>query len=113
MDIQLSNEFKNAINLIETSGQNIFITGNAGTGKSTLLNYFTKVTNRNFAVLAPTRVAALNISGQTIHSFFGSKPDVTINSVKKARDVSIFENLEVLVIDEISMVRAYLFDSME
>ena len=71
MDIQLSNEFKNAINLIETSGKNIFITGNAGTGKSTLLTYFTKVTDRNFAVLAPTGVAALNVSGQTIHSFFG------------------------------------------
>ena len=113
MDIQLSNEFKNAINLIETSGKNIFITGNAGTGKSTLLTYFTKVTERNFAVLAPTGVAALNVSGQTIHSFFGFKPDITLNSVKKVRDASIFENLEILVIDEISMVRADLFDCME
>lgn len=113
MDIQLSNEFTNAINLIETSGKNIFITGNAGTGKSTLLNYFTKVTERNYAVLAPTGVAALNVSGQTIHSFFGFKPDVTINSVTKARDASIFENLELLVIDEISMVRADLFDCIE
>ncbi len=113
MDIQLSNEFTNAINLIETSGKNIFITGNAGTGKSTLLNYFTKVTQRNYAVLAPTGVAALNVSGQTIHSFFGFKPDITINSVKKVRDASIFENLELLVIDEISMVRADLFDCIE
>ncbi|PIR42287.1 AAA family ATPase [candidate division WWE3 bacterium CG_4_9_14_0_2_um_filter_35_11] len=113
MDIQLSNEFTNAINLIETSGRNIFITGNAGTGKSTLLNYFTKVTNRNFAVLAPTGVAALNVSGQTIHSFFGFKPDVTINSVKKVRDASVLEGLDILIIDEISMVRADLFDCME
>ena len=113
MDIQLSNEFTNAINLIETSGKNIFITGNAGTGKSTLLNYFTKVTEHNYAVLAPTGVAALNVSGQTVHSFFGFKPDVTINSVTKARDASIFENLELLVIDEISMVRADLFDCIE
>lgn len=113
MDIQLSNEFINAVNLIEESGKNVFITGNAGTGKSTLLNYFTRITKKNYAVLAPTGVAALNVGGQTIHSFFGFKPDVTINSVSKVRDASILENLDLLIIDEISMVRADLFDCIE
>lgn len=113
MNIKLSNEFIGAINLIEESGKNVFITGNAGTGKSTLLNYFTRITDKNFAVLAPTGVAALNVGGQTIHSFFGFKPDVTVNSVTKVRDASILEGLDILVIDEISMVRADLFDCIE
>lgn len=113
MDLQLSNEFINAINLIEESGKNIFITGNAGTGKSTLLNYYKRITDKNYAVLAPTGVAALNVGGQTIHSFFGFKPDVTINTVSKVRDASVLENLELLIIDEISMVRADLFDCIE
>ena len=70
---------------MEDSDRSIFITGRAGTGKSTLLNHFRNVTKKKVAVLAPTGVAALNVKGQTIHSFFKFKPGITPDRVKKLR----------------------------
>ena len=81
-EIELNERFKEALELIE-SGENVFITGKAGTGKSTLLSYFTNHTKKRVVVLAPTGVAALNVKGQTIHSFFHFKPDITINKVRQ------------------------------
>ena len=103
---------------MEKTNRQVFITGKAGTGKSTLLDYFRRTTKKKVAVLAPTGVAALNVQGQTIHSFCGFKPNISLENVKKiARKDSprarLFRNLDTLVIDEISMVRADLLDCVE
>ena len=102
---------------MEDTDRSIFITGRAGTGKSTLLNYFRHVTKKKVAVLAPTGVAALNVKGQTIHSFFRFKPGITPDQVKKRRssdnNKSIYHKLDAIVIDEISMVRADLLDCVD
>ena len=68
---------------MEHSNRHVFITGKAGTGKSTLLDYFRQTTRKEVAVLAPTGVAALNVQGQTIHSFFGFKPSITPEKVRR------------------------------
>lgn len=111
--IEMNDKFKEAIGAVD-SGKNVFITGKAGTGKSTLLKIIRDNLDKNLVVLAPTGVAAVNISGQTIHSFFGFRPDITFDKViKKYRNIKNpedFENLDILIIDEISMVRADLLD---
>ncbi|NMC95261.1 MAG: AAA family ATPase [Syntrophorhabdus sp.] len=100
---------------METSSSHVFITGKAGTGKSTLLDYFRQTTSKDVAVLAPTGVAALNIQGQTIHSFFNFKPNITPEKVKKVSgpDGHIYKEFDTIIIDEISMVRADLLDCVE
>jgi ATP-dependent DNA helicase PIF1 len=116
MALDFNPQFQRAIELIE-SGANIFITGKAGTGKSTLLKHFRDTTKRNVVVLAPTGVAAVNVGGQTIHSFFGFKPGITPDQVKKeyyGRDKDgLYKKIDTLVIDEISMVRADLLDCVD
>jgi len=110
--IEINEKFREALKAVET-GKNIFITGKAGTGKSTLLKVIKETLTQNYVVLAPTGVAAVNIGGQTIHSFFGFRPDITVEKVlkrKHPRNPDVYENLEVLIIDEISMVRADLLD---
>lgn len=116
--IDLNVEFKRALSFLEDSEKNVFIMGKAGTGKSTLLNYFKGTPQKKIAVLAPTGVAAVNIKGQTIHSFFKFKPNVTLQSVKRLRKTkenqkTIYQTLEAIIIDEISMVRADLIDCMD
>lgn len=110
----LSAEFSHVLDELET-GQNLFITGKAGTGKSTLLQLFRRTTNRRVAVLAPTGVAALNIGGQTIHSFFGFPPHLfnPKELKRKKRFQQLFAQLDTLIIDEISMVRADLLDHID
>lgn len=109
--------FVRAYDLLENSSQSVFITGKAGTGKSTLLKYFRDNTAKNIVVLAPTGVAAVNIAGQTIHSFFQFKPDITPESVESIRirksKRELYQKLEAVVIDEISMVRADLLDCVD
>lgn len=68
--IDFNSEFQRAFSLMEDTQKNILITGRAGTGKSTLLNYFRDATQKKVVILAPTGVAAVNVEGQTIHSFF-------------------------------------------
>ncbi|MCL5666775.1 MAG: DEAD/DEAH box helicase [Patescibacteria group bacterium] len=106
-----------ALDLMEHTGQNLFLTGEAGTGKSTLLSYFRAATGKNVVVLAPTGVAALNVDGQTIHSFCAFGPDITASKVKKLRPgspkLSLLQKLQMVIIDEISMVRADLLDCLE
>jgi ABC-type lipoprotein export system ATPase subunit len=82
-NIEINENFKRAIELIENTNKNVFITGRAGTGKSTLLKYIRSISKKRMVVLAPTGVSALNVKGQTIHSFFNFKPDITISKVKK------------------------------
>lgn len=112
-NIEINEKFKEALDLV-SSGKNVFITGKAGTGKSTLLKVIRDNLDNNYAVLAPTGVAAVNIGGQTIHSFFKFRPDITIDKVHKkyrnVRNPEVYKNLEILIIDEISMVRADLLD---
>ena len=81
--IELNEQFTKALTVLENSYKHAFITGKAGTGKSTLLKYFRETTKKKIVVLAPTGVAALNVAGETIHSFFGFKPDITPDKVRK------------------------------
>jgi ATP-dependent exoDNAse (exonuclease V) alpha subunit len=113
--IEINPEFRRALDVMETTGRHIFITGKAGTGKSTLLDYFRNATRKKVAVLAPTGVAALNVRGQTIHSFCRFKPDITLDKVKKisGKGAALYKNLDAVIIDEISMVRADLLDCVE
>ncbi|MBS0185880.1 MAG: AAA family ATPase [Proteobacteria bacterium] len=116
MNIDLNTDFTRVLNLMENTTQNLFITGRAGVGKSTLLTYFRERTKKKIAVLAPTGVAAINVQGQTIHSFFKFKPSITLQSVKKTYEddkKNIYKKLEALIIDEISMVRADLLDCVD
>lgn len=107
-------EFERALDLLENTKQNVFISGKAGTGKSTFLEHFRRKTQKNVAVVAPTGVAALNVRGQTIHSFFGIKTGlVDVASMKPTRNKKLLGNLDLVIIDEISMVRADLFDAVE
>ncbi|WP_293571148.1 PIF1 family ATP-dependent DNA helicase [Phaeodactylibacter sp.] len=112
--LELSGDFKAALQMIENEGRNVFITGRAGTGKSTLLQLFRNTTRKKTVVLAPTGIAALNVGGQTIHSFFGFPPKpLSRQDLKKRRNRRLYTNLEVLVIDEISMVRADMLDNID
>ena len=115
-NIDINQEFKQAFRLIEKEGKNLFITGHAGTGKSTLLTYIKDNALKKSVVLAPTGVAAVNISGQTIHSFFKFRPNITLQKARslglRYRKNKIYQELELLIIDEISMVRADLLDAV-
>jgi len=115
--IEINADFHRAIDLIVNSSLNVFITGKAGTGKSTFLQYCREEVKKSLVVLAPTGVAAVNVCGQTIHSFFNFKPDITVeavSSVKIKPDMAkIYKKLDVLIIDEISMVRADLIDCVD
>ncbi|MBF0479562.1 MAG: AAA family ATPase [Candidatus Omnitrophica bacterium] len=115
--LEFNERFVFTIDLLENTSQNALITGKAGTGKSTLLKYFREHTLKNAVVLAPTGVAAVNIQGQTIHSFFCLRPDTTPESVYDIRlrkaQKELYKNLETIVIDEISMVRADLLDCVD
>jgi len=118
VEIDLNPEFRRALELMEETDRNIFITGRAGTGKSTLLNYFYRHTRKNAVLLAPTGVAAVNIGGQTIHSFFHFKPNVTPAAIKRKKSAgkenkSLYKKLTTIVIDEVSMVRADLLDCVD
>lgn len=110
---KITREFTQAFELLENTRQNVFLTGKAGTGKSTFLNYFREHTAKKMAVVAPTGIAALNVTGQTIHSFFKLKPAfVNIEELKPYRS-RVIKELEILIIDEISMVRADVFDGID
>jgi ATP-dependent DNA helicase PIF1 len=115
--IEINAEFRRALDIIENTGKNLFVTGRAGTGKSTLLEYFKRTTKKKVAVLAPTGVAALNVKGQTIHSFCRFKPNITTEGVRRLRfdndRKNIYKKLDAIVIDEISMVRADLLDCVD
>lgn len=114
--VELNAEFKQALAMMEETDRHVFVTGRAGTGKSTLLGYFRKHTQKKIVVLAPTGVAAVNVGGQTIHSFFRFKPDITPAAVqrpKKDEKKNIYKKLKTIVIDEVSMVRADLLDCVD
>ena len=117
-NIEINDDFKKAIDLLENSNKTLFITGKAGTGKSTLLTYFRTNSTKNVIVLAPTGVSAINVKGQTIHSFFRFKASSSLQEInsKKSPDkklLSILKATDTIIIDEISMVRADLLDMVD
>lgn len=116
-DIDFSQQFTHALDRLENSRNSLFITGHAGTGKSTLLEHFRNTTKQNIVVLAPTGVAALNVKGQTIHSFFGFRPGTTPDKIKKyyrnRGKKGFYKVIDAIIIDEISMVRADLLDCVD
>jgi len=114
-NIELNDDFKEALHLMEDTNKNVFLTGRAGTGKSTLLQCFRDNTKKNVAVVAPTGVAALNVQGQTIHSFFSFHIGITVNQIRRAPAYrkAIYKKIDTLIIDEVSMVRADLLDCID
>lgn len=114
--VTLSKEQQSLFDYIEGSENNIFVTGRAGTGKSTLLTYLIENTKKKVAVCAPTGVAALNVGGVTIHSLFGfpfgilGTEDIGRHLNRRTREV--LGAIDMLVIDEVSMVNADLMDTM-
>ena len=110
----LTEEFRHALDLL-TGGENVFLTGKAGTGKSTLIRLFMADTDRNVVVVAPTGIAALNVDGYTIHRLFGFRPTTTLDDVRSGeyrpgRFAKTLASLQTLIVDEASMVRADVFD---
>lgn len=114
-DIELNEQNRRALDLLENSNHNIFITGKAGSGKSTLLKYFRATTKKNIAVVAPTGIAAINVQGQTIHRFFKMTPQTQPHTVKRylGKGARLYKSLAMVVIDEISMVRADVMDCVD
>ena len=114
-------ELELAWNFVEKTNRNIFLTGKAGTGKTTFLRKIQTESNKRLIVVAPTGVAAINARGVTVHSFFqlpfgpivpdatNSKSDYKFSQTKK----NIIKSLDLLIIDEISMVRADLLDGID
>lgn len=110
----LTDEFRHALDLL-AAGQHVFLTGKAGTGKSTLIRLFMADTDRRVVVAAPTGIAALNVDGYTIHRLFGFRPTTTLEDVRggqyrPGRFAKTLASLQTLIIDEASMVRADVFD---
>lgn len=113
--IQLTDEFTKAFDLIENTNDSFFITGKAGTGKSTLLKYFRSQTNKRVSVVAFTGLAAINVDGQTIHSFFGFPLGfIQPNTIREKEELKhLLRTLDTIIVDEVSMIRADLMDAMD
>ncbi len=93
---------------------NLFLTGRAGTGKTTMLKRFLEAAGDTAVVLAPTGVAAMNAGGQTLHSFFKLPPRlVEPQDIKRLRSTRLIRALETVIIDEVSMVRADMLDAID
>lgn len=111
---------KELFNRIETTNDSLYITGKAGTGKSTFIQYFTKTTKKKIILLSFTGIAAVNIGGQTIHSFCGFpfRPMLPEDKgIKKLQEhyntFQIIKNLDTIIIDEVSMLRSDILEGMD
>ena len=111
-----------AHDFIQNTNRNIFLTGKAGTGKTTFLHQIQKENLKRLAVVAPTGVAAINARGMTIHSLFqlpfgpyipGSTKDLSRQRKFSAKKIELIKSLDLLIIDEISMVRADVLDAID
>lgn len=115
-DVIFDQEQQKAFNLVANTNNSLFITGAAGTGKSTFVRKIQMEIGKNFLVLAPTGIAAINVGGQTIHSFFGFPMEVIGPRVKievSETKCAILESIDTIIVDEASMVRADLVDAMD
>lgn len=115
-----NNHFKLAFDALEYTNECIFITGKAGTGKSTLLKHFVANTKKNCVVLAPTGIAAINVGGVTIHSFFRLpfrpivQDDEEIHRFpRNSEKFKIIQKTDAFIIDEVSMLRADIIDAID
>lgn len=121
-------EFQDALNLIQYTRQSVFLTGKAGTGKSTFLKYVCANTRKKHVVLAPTGIAAINAGGSTLHSFFKlpfhpllpDDPNFSLKGGKlhsflkySSEHRKLIKEIELVIIDEISMVRADIIDFID
>jgi hypothetical protein len=128
--IEINENFERVFRFVQETDKLIFLTGKAGTGKTTALRYIRDNTFKQIAVIAPTGVAAINAGGTTIHSFFqfpfspfvpaiNDKGDIDIYASKlpesklNSKRLNIFRNLDLLIIDEVSMLRADLLDQID
>jgi hypothetical protein len=113
-DIEINDDFKAALELIEGQNENVYVTGKAGTGKSTFLKYLRATTRKNVVVLAPTGLSAINVGGQTIHSLFGLPPKlINVRDIRPSKNSDLYQKLDAVIIDEVSMVRADLMDGID
>lgn len=126
-NIDLQNEeLQNALQIIQYTHRSLFLTGKAGTGKSTFLRYIAANTKKKHVVLAPTGIAAINAGGSTLHSFFKLPfypllPNDSKYSVRNLRNtmkyssekIKLLREVELIIIDEISMVRADIIDFID
>lgn len=125
--IDLNNlELQNALQIIQYTHRSLFLTGKAGTGKSTFLRYISQTTKKKHVILAPTGIAAINVGGSTLHSFFKLPfhpllPNDNRYSVRNLRKtlkynsekIKLIKEVELIIIDEISMVRADIIDFID
>ena len=119
--MQTNKQLELANNFVQFTGQNIFLTGKAGTGKTTFLKSLKEKSPKRMIVVAPTGVAAINAGGVTIHSFFqlSFAPQIGLENVQEKQNrfnkekINIIRSLDLLVIDEISMVRADILDAID
>jgi ATP-dependent DNA helicase PIF1 len=113
-DLVVTPEYQTIMSLIQEGTPVIFVSGNAGTGKTTLVHYIRSSFGKNVVVLAPTGVAAINAGGATIHSFFHFPPRIiTKDDIKHLPDRRLYTKLDLILVDEVSMVRADLIDAMD
>ena len=126
-NVDLDNkELQKALQLIQFTRRSLFLTGKAGTGKSTFLRYICSVTKKKYVVLAPTGIAAINAGGSTLHSFFKIPffpllPNDSRYSVRHIKETlkyngtqrKLLREVELIIIDEISMVRADIIDFVD
>ncbi len=121
-------EFQDAFNLVQYTNRSVFLTGKAGTGKSTFLKYICANTQKKYVVVAPTGIAAINAGGQTIHSFFKipfrpilpDDPDLSTQNGRiydflkyRKNHQKLIKELDLLIIDEVSMLRVDILDFID
>ena len=125
--IDLNNlELQNALQIIQYTHRSLFLTGKAGTGKSTFLRYISQTTKKKHVILAPTGIAAINVGGSTLHSFFKLPfhpllPNDNRYSIRNLRKtlkyngekIKLIKEVELIIIDEISMVRSDIIDFID
>jgi ATP-dependent DNA helicase PIF1 len=111
--IDILDEYKEILDFVKRKGQAMFLTGKAGTGKSTAIKYIKYMISKS-AVIAPTTIAAENVKGSTIYSFFGFPPSfIDPESIQlPISRIPIIQNLDLLIIDEVSMVSSSLVDAI-
>lgn len=127
MELDLNNqEWHEAMNIVENSRRSLFLTGKAGTGKSTFLRYVAKHTKKKHVILAPTGIAAINAGGSTLHSFFHlpfhpllptdarySNRNMRKTLKYSGDHIKLLREVDLIIIDEISMVRADIIDFID